>query len=1103
MFYILQILNNFISPYQTPLHSETEWDEMFEAKGLSVVDVHQQWCGPCKAILSVFRRLKMEYGDELLHFHTVQANIIPLLQGFEGKCEPAFLFIAAGQIVDYVKGVNAPVINNKIIALMETETDFYEKGVERQEETNPLPVVFLVQVKFDPFQNKAIQAIQLYDVEDEIEEFLQVATSKHVDKIFAVVIIKPNAVITGNDNNIKEQISEAGLQIMAEETAQLTEEEAKELYEHKKHQRNYEEIVQTMSSGVCDVLLLSDEMKDFVFDMDEAEITKTNDDDSDIRDLAHRLFSFFFPIIYEKYKKIERTLAIISPQLLELQRDEILEEITNARFTIGRQKEINLIERQVTAFYNFSEKSDLSPEFMDYMTSGPILALALLRDNAIQHWQRLLGPDDIELAKEEYPSSLRAKFALEDIPFPQLHGSQDIEIAAKELQFFFPVEHTLVAIKPDTVRQHKDIIITRIQEGSFTISAIKSVKMSKEMAAEFYQEHEEEPFFNQLIESVSQGPSMIIILTKENAVREWTELMGPVELELAKLAFPNSLRAQLDSTILKNQLHSSSSAKHAKDHIKLLFGDTLRDTFVLDEEPTISSTALLSIPPSAEPSITAIESTELLETEAPTDEQEIIDTDGMVAPETQAISIPGEVADSDTIDASAPVEESGTSDINGPGEVSVIDTSDTPALAEMADVGDIDVVSAEVPDAGTEDKSAPVEVLDAQDLVVPDKTPDINVQSNEALESTAQDALVPNEVPDASTLDVSTPGEPPDSTTQDISVPSEIPKISVGDASLPGEDPDSDIQNVAISDEASNVASSEVPDSKIQDVSTLGEVPDISDPTNKSRSQDISAHVEAPDASTEDMSTDDISALDENAEDLSTSVVATDDDIGNAPVAVEAADAEVESSSVPIEIPDVDVEAPAADVESSSAPIEIPAADVESSSAPIEIPAADAESSSAPIEIPAADAESSSAPIEIPDADVEAPDAEEESSSAPIEIPDADVEAPAADVESSSAPIEAPDVDVESPSAPIEVPAADVESSSAPIEIPDAAGNEDISAPIDTADVSNEDVPAPSEVPAADNGGTSAPIETPDAGTEDIPDPSKDTNTGNEDASVL
>ncbi|XP_072103214.1 thioredoxin domain-containing protein 6-like [Mobula birostris] len=281
-----------------PIHNEAEWDEMFEAKGLSVVDVHQGWCGPCKAILSTFRRLKMEFGEELLHFHTVQASLIPLLQGFDGKCEPAFLFIVAGKIVDYVKGVNAPVITRKIIEYLEMETEYYEKGIERQD----------------------IQAVQLYDVEDEIEEFMQVATSRQVDKIFTVVVIKPNAVITGIDNNIKEKISETGLQIMAEETAQLTEEEAKELYEYKKHQRNYEEIMQTMSSGVCDVLLLSDEMKDFEFDVDEAEIAKTNDDDSDIRDLAHKLFSFFFPTIYEKYKKVERTLAIIRPQLLELQK---------------------------------------------------------------------------------------------------------------------------------------------------------------------------------------------------------------------------------------------------------------------------------------------------------------------------------------------------------------------------------------------------------------------------------------------------------------------------------------------------------------------------------------------------------------------------------------------------------------------------------------------------------------------------------------------------------------------------------------------------------------------------------------------------------------
>ncbi|XP_059829807.1 thioredoxin domain-containing protein 6-like isoform X2 [Hypanus sabinus] len=119
---------------EIPIHNEAEWDEMFEAKGLSVVDVHQGWCGPCKAILSTFRRLKMEFGEELLHFHTVQAGLIPLLQGFDGKCEPAFLFIVAGKIVDYVKGVNAPVINRKIIEYLEMETEYYEKGVERQDD---------------------------------------------------------------------------------------------------------------------------------------------------------------------------------------------------------------------------------------------------------------------------------------------------------------------------------------------------------------------------------------------------------------------------------------------------------------------------------------------------------------------------------------------------------------------------------------------------------------------------------------------------------------------------------------------------------------------------------------------------------------------------------------------------------------------------------------------------------------------------------------------------------------------------------------------------------------------------------------------------------
>ncbi|KAG8139488.1 hypothetical protein E2320_002255, partial [Naja naja] len=60
---------------------------------LSVVDVYQAWCGPCKAVVNLFRRLKNEYGeDNLLHFAVAEADSVMTLLPFKDKCEPAFVF---------------------------------------------------------------------------------------------------------------------------------------------------------------------------------------------------------------------------------------------------------------------------------------------------------------------------------------------------------------------------------------------------------------------------------------------------------------------------------------------------------------------------------------------------------------------------------------------------------------------------------------------------------------------------------------------------------------------------------------------------------------------------------------------------------------------------------------------------------------------------------------------------------------------------------------------------------------------------------------------------------------------------------------------------
>ncbi|XP_062987606.1 thioredoxin domain-containing protein 6 [Elgaria multicarinata webbii] len=104
---------------------------MLGSKGLIVIDVYQGWCGPCKAVVNLFRKIRNELGDDLLHFAVAEVDSIDALEKYRGKCEPTFLFYAGGELVAVVRGANAPLLQKTILEQLEAERKVLDHGADR------------------------------------------------------------------------------------------------------------------------------------------------------------------------------------------------------------------------------------------------------------------------------------------------------------------------------------------------------------------------------------------------------------------------------------------------------------------------------------------------------------------------------------------------------------------------------------------------------------------------------------------------------------------------------------------------------------------------------------------------------------------------------------------------------------------------------------------------------------------------------------------------------------------------------------------------------------------------------------------------------------
>uniref|UniRef100_I3NH08 NME/NM23 family member 8 n=1 Tax=Ictidomys tridecemlineatus TaxID=43179 RepID=I3NH08_ICTTR len=508
--------------------------------------------------------------DELLHFVVAEADSIVTLHSFKDKCEPVFLLSLNGKIIAKIEGANAPLINRKVTNLINEERKIVAGEMERPEK-----------IKFYFFS--------------------------FLEEHYSIILIRPDAVVNNKALEIKKKIIKEGYVIEVEEAMMLTEGQVRDFYGQIEDEPDFEDFVSLMTTGLSYVLVVSpgnekpDSLEEAQLDIEsneppedlpEAEVNDTLttmknlqalldrqhisqycDIEDDATNVARLLDVFFPDFKLMKSRNEGKTMALLRPDLVHERKDEVLDIIEAEGFKILYQRQTELSEEEAQMLCEEYENEDYYDKLIENMMSGPSLLLVLLRENGLQYWKKLLGPTNVNEVNEDFPESLCARFAMDGLPFNQLYGSDSSEIAQRDIEYFFPLQSTLALIKPHVTHEQREIILKIIKDSGFELTQLKEIVLTPEEAKKVYFRIEKKEFYKDVLAVLAEGPSLIMVLTRWNAIAEWRRLIGTVDPEEARLLSPESIRARFGINILKNAVHGASNTLEASEAISRVFGD--------------------------------------------------------------------------------------------------------------------------------------------------------------------------------------------------------------------------------------------------------------------------------------------------------------------------------------------------------------------------------------------------------------------------------------------------------------------------------------------------------------------------------------------------
>jgi nucleoside-diphosphate kinase len=133
-------------------------------------------------------------------------------------------------------------------------------------------------------------------------------------------------------------------------------------------------------------------------------------------------------------------------------------------------------------------------------------------------------------------------------------------------------QRTFVMIKPDAVQRRLVAdVIARFERRGFQIRGMRLLRVSGDQAARHYEEHAEKPFYGELVEFITSGPAVAMVVEGPDAVKTVRTMMGATNpLDSA----PGTIRGDLALELSQNIVHGSDSPESAEREIAIYFAES-------------------------------------------------------------------------------------------------------------------------------------------------------------------------------------------------------------------------------------------------------------------------------------------------------------------------------------------------------------------------------------------------------------------------------------------------------------------------------------------------------------------------------------------------